>query len=144
MAVKKGDKVKVEYTGTLDDGTVFDSSAHGDHSHPIEFEVGSGMVIEGFDMGVTGMKKGEEKEITIKPEDGYGNVNPKAVQKIPRDQLPKGPEPKAGMILLLSTPDGQQFPVKIKEVSNNEIVIDMNHPLAGKTLHFKIKVIGVN
>jgi len=145
MAVKKGDSVRVDYTGTLDDGTIFDSSLHGDHSHPIEFEVGSKQVIKGFDDAVIGMKKGEEKEITIKPEDAYGQPNPKAIQKIPREHLPKdGPEPIAGMMLAFNTPDGRQFPAVIKEITNKEIIVDMNHPLAGKTLHFKIKVIEVN
>jgi FKBP-type peptidyl-prolyl cis-trans isomerase 2 len=145
MVVKKGDKIKVDYTGTLDNGTVFDSSMHGDHSHPIEFEVGAKQVIKGFDDAVVGMKKGEEKNITIKPEEAYGKYDPKAVQKIPRKHLPKeGPEPKAGMMLAFNTPDGRQFPAVIKEVTESEIIVDMNHPLAGKTLHFKIKVVEVN
>jgi len=144
MSIKKGDKVKVDYEGKLDDGTIFDSSTHGDHSHPIEFEVGAGNVIKGFDEGVIGMEKDEEKEITIKPEDAYGEPNPQAVQKVPRDQLPKEPEPKEGMMLALKTPDGQQFPATIKKVTDKEVTIDMNHPLAGKTLHFKIKVVEVN
>ncbi|MBU2589824.1 MAG: peptidylprolyl isomerase [Nanoarchaeota archaeon] len=138
MPVKKGDKVKVDYTGKLKDGTVFDSS---EGKEPLEFEVGSGMIIKGFDDAVMGMEKGEEKEITLKPEEAYGNVNPQLMKKVPRDQLPKEPEPKVGMMLALGTPDGQQIPARIAEVSDTEVTIDINHPLAGKTLIFKVKVV---
>ena len=99
MAIKKGDKVKVNYTGTLDDGTVFDSSEK--HGQALEFEIGTGKVIKGFDEAVTGMKKGEEKEITIKPEEAYGNPNPQLVKKVPRDQIPKDQEPKKDMLLMV-------------------------------------------
>ena len=141
MTIKKGDKVKVDYTGTLDDGTVFDTS---EGKQPIEFEVGAGMVIPGFDNAVVGMKKGEEKEVKIEPKDGYGERNDQLLKKIPREQLPKGPEPKAGMMVGLSTPQGQQIPAKITEVTDKEVTIDLNHPLSGKTLNFKIKVVEVS
>ena len=87
MAIKKGDKVKIEYTGTLDDGTVFDSSEK--HGKPLEFEVGSGQVIKGFDNAVIGMKKGQEKEFKLKPEEAYGEPNPNLIRKIPKEQIPK-------------------------------------------------------
>jgi len=141
MPVKKGDKVKVEYTGKLENGQVFDTS---EGKQPLEFEVGAGKIIKGFDKAIVGMKKGEEKEITLKPEQAYGDPDPKKVQKIPRDKLPEGKEPKPGMMLAMKTPDGRQVPVKIKEVSDKDITIDLNHPLAGKTLNFKIKVIDIN
>lgn len=141
--VKKGDKVKVDYTGTLDDGQVFDSSTHGDHSHPLEFIVGSGEIIPGFDNAVLGMKKGEEKDITLPKEQAYGDPNPTMIRKIPRDKLPLDQEPKSGMMLVLKTPDGHQLPAKIVEVSASEIAIDLNHPLAGKTLHFKITLVDI-
>jgi len=140
MTIKKGDKIKVDYTGTLDDGTVFDTS---EGKEPLEFEVGSGQIIKGFDDAVVGMKKGDEKEVTIKPEDAYGTANPELTKKIPKSQLPQGQEPKPGMMLAIATPDGKQVPVKISEVSDNDITIDLNHPLAGKTLTFKIKVVDV-
>ena len=139
MTIKKGDKIKVEYTGTLEDGTVFDSSEK--HGKPLEFEVGAGQIIKGFDEAVTGMKKGEEKEITLEPKDAYGDPNPALVKKVPKEQLPKEPEPKKGMMLALATPDGKQFPAMIKEVDEKEVSIDLNHPLAGKKLKFKIKII---
>jgi len=140
MAIKKGDKIKVEYTGTLDDGKVFDSS---EGKPPLEFEVGARKIIKGFDEAVIGMKKGEEKEIKLEPKDAYGDLNPTLVKKVPRDKIPKEPEPKPGMILALGTPDGQQIPARITEVSDTDVTIDLNHPLAGKTLTFKIKVVDI-
>jgi len=137
MAVKKGDKIKVNYTGTLDDGTVFDTS---DGKQPLEFEAGSGQVIKGFDEAVIGMEKGEEKNVKIESKDAYGDYNPQLMKKIPRDQLPQDQEPKPGMMLLIKAPNGQQFPVKIAEVTDKEITMDLNPPLAGKNLNFKIKV----
>ena len=142
MAVKKGDNVKVDYTGTFDDGTVFDSSQHGDHSHPLEFEAGSGMVIKGFDDAILGMKVGEEKTIHIDPQDAYGDYDPKLVQKIPRSELPEG-DLKAGMTLGMQTPDGHQIPILIKSINEKEATLDMNHPLAGKALNFKLKLVEI-
>jgi len=139
MAVKKGDKVKVEYTGSFDDGTVFDSSEK--HGQPLEFEAGEGKVIKGFDEALIGMESGEEKEIHIKPEDGYGMPNPQMVKKIPREHIPKDHEPKEGMVLAIGLPNGQQIPARITEVSDNDVTVDMNHPLAGKALNFKIKLV---
>jgi len=140
MAVKKGDKIKVDYTGTFEDGKVFDSS---EGKQPLEFEVGSGQIIKGFDDAVTGMEKGQEKEVVIQPADAYGDYNPQLIKKIPRDKLPQGQEPKPGMMLALGTPDGKQFPAKIAEVTDKEVSIDLNHPLAGKVLKFKIKVVDI-
>lgn len=140
MPIKKGDKIKVEYTGTLEDGTVFDTS---EGREPLEFEVGSGQVITGFDNAVIGMEKGEEKEIKLKPEQAYKDINPELITKIPRTQLPQNQEPKPGMVILLKTPDGKQLPVRITEVSDNDVTIDLNHPLAGKTINFKIKIVDI-
>ena len=139
MAIKKGDKIKVNYTGTLDDGSVFDSSTHGDHAHPIEFEVGAGKIIKGFDDAVMGMKKGEEKTFSIKPAEAYGEHHPEMIKKLPRKGVPD--EAKPGMVIGLSTPDGQQFPATIMELDKESITIDLNHPLAGKTLTFKIQIV---
>lgn len=141
--IAKGNKVELDYEGRLESGEVFDSSKHGDHSHPLAFEVGSGKVIKGFDDAVVGMSVGEEKEFTIKKEEAYGEYNPALRQEIPKNVLPKGPEPKAGMVLVMQSPDGQQMPVKISEVKAESIVLDMNHPLAGKDLTFKIKILKV-
>ena len=144
MAVKKGDKITVEYEGRLENGEIFDSSAHGDHSHPLEFEVGSGELIKGFDDGVIGMKKDEEKEIVITPDNAYGQRNPKLVKTIPRQNIPNDQEPKPGMMLQVGLPDGKRIPAFIAEVNDKEVTIDLNHPLAGKTLIFKIKVVKID
>lgn len=139
MTAKKGDKVKVEYTGSFDDGTVFDSTER--HGQLLEFEVGAGQVIRGFDNAIEGMEKGQEKKIRIEPKDAYGDRNPAMVKRIPREKFPKEKEPQKGMMLALVAPDGMQIPVRVEEVTDNEVVIDINHPLAGKTLNFKIKLI---
>jgi FKBP-type peptidyl-prolyl cis-trans isomerase 2 len=139
----KGDKVKVDYTGTLDDGQMFDSSTHGDHSHPLEFVLGSGEVIKGFDEAIIGMKIGEEKNVILPKEQAYGDHNPTLLKKVPKSNLPPDKELKAGMMLVLKTPDGHQIPAKIAEVNASEAVIDLNHPLAGKTLHFKLKLVDI-
>ena len=139
MPVEKGNKVKVEYTGTFEDGTVFDASEK--HGKPLEFEVGAGQVIKGFDEAVVGMEKGEEKEITLQPAEAYGDVNPEMQKEIPRENLPKDQEPKEGMMLALGLPNGQQMPAKIVKVDDKNVTIDLNHPLAGKVLKFKIKVV---
>lgn len=133
---KNGDKVKISYVGTLDDGTVFDSCAN---HEPIEFTVGSGSVIPGFEKAVLDMKKGEEKNIKIPSKEAYGDVNPELLKKIPRDKLPK--EIKAGMVIGVQLPNGAQMPVKVIELSANEATIDFNHPLAGKNLNFKLKLL---
>lgn len=141
MAVKKGDKVKVEYEGKLESGETFDSTKQEDGtSQPIEFEVGSGKILPAFEENVEGMEEGQEKEFTLKPENAYGERNEEMKKQIPRDQLPQDQEPKEGMALLLNTPQGQQFPAKIIGVDENNITIDLNHPLAGKTLNFNVKV----
>ena len=139
MPVKEGDKVKVEYTGLFEDGTVFDSSEK--HGQPLDFEVGKKMVVPGFEKAIVGMEKGEEKEVTLKPEEAYGEINPEHTKEIPKDQLPEGQEPKEGMMIGVGLPTGQQIPAKITKVTEKSITIDLNHPLAGKVLKFKLKVV---
>ncbi|MFH1432609.1 MAG: peptidylprolyl isomerase [archaeon] len=141
MPVKKGDKVKVDYEGTLDDGTVFDSSKQ--HNEPLEFEVGGGQIIKGFDDAVVGMNKDEEKDIKLEPKDAYGDHNPQLLKEVPKEHLPKDQELKAGMMLAATTPNGEQIPAKITEVKDDAVLIDLNHPLAGKVLNFKIKVVEI-
>ncbi len=140
MEVKKGSKVKIHYTGSLDDGRVFDSSEGKD---PLEFEAGSGKVIKGFDAAVMGMKKDEEKEVKLKPEDAYGERNDELKQKVPKEKINIPGEIKPGMTLAVTSPDGQQFPVQVLEVEDENIVIDLNHPLAGQNLNFKIKIVDI-
>jgi FKBP-type peptidyl-prolyl cis-trans isomerase 2 len=143
MEIKKGSKVTLDYEGRLEDGTIFDTSKHGDHSHPLEFEAGSGQVIKGFDEAVVGMKNGEEKEFEIAKEDAYGEYNEELKRDIPRSVLPKDQKPKAGMTLVMQAPNGQQIPARIDSVDDEKIVLDLNHPLAGKKLIFKIKIVDV-
>lgn len=139
MVVKKGDKIRVEYTGSFESGEVFDASEK--HGKPFEFEVGAGQVVLGFDTAVVGMDVGEEKTVTLKPEEAYGMPNEKAVQKVPADKFPK--EAKEGMMIGVPLPNGQQIPAKIVKIGKDEVTIDMNHPMAGKVLVFKIKVLEV-
>ena len=141
QVVKKGDKVKVEYIGTLEDGSIFDSSDKNDT--PIEFIVGSGQLIKGFEDAVVGMKVGEEKEIKIPPEEAYGPHNPEFVKDMPRDIFPENKQIKIGMIFLVSLQSGRQIPVWISKISENSVTVDLNPPLAGKTLTFKIKIVEI-
>lgn len=141
MAIKKGDKVKLKYEGKFEDGEVFDSSAaHGDQ--PLEVEVGAGQVIKGFDSALEGMEVDEEKEIKLTPTEAYGEVRPELVQKVPKERLP--PEAKEGATLVMKLPNGGSMPVQVKEMDDKEATLDMNHPLAGKTLIFKLKIVSIN
>ena len=137
--MKPGTKVKVHYTGTLSDGTVFDSS---EGKQPLEFTIGENRVIAGFENGIKGMKLNEEKNINILAKDAYGERDERMVVSVPRSKFP--PEIEAGGQLLLKGPEGQRMPAKIHEIRDNEIIIDLNHPLAGKELNFKVKVVGIN
>ncbi len=141
MTIKEGSKVKVEYTGTFTDGKVFDSSEK--HGKPLEFQIGAGQVIPGFEKAISEMKAGDEKEITLKAEEAYGTKNDELLKKVPRSNLPPEPEPKVGMVLAVGSPDGRQFPATITEVEKDEVTIDLNHPLAGKELKFKLKLLEV-
>ena len=142
MTLKDGDKVKVEYTGSLSDGTVFDSSEK--QGQPLEFEIGSGQIIPGFENNIKELEEGSEKEFVIKPEEGYGEPNDEMIKTVPRDQLPQDKEITEGMAVAMETQDGQQIPGKVTEASDEEVTIDFNHPLAGQELHFKVKLVGVN
>ena|SRR3989338_3267204 len=137
--MKPGSKVKVHYTGTLDDGTVFDSS---EGKQPLEFTIGEGNVIPGFENGVKEMKLNEEKTIKISSKDAYGERDERMVVSVPRDKFP--PEVQAGGTLILKGPNGERLPAAVKEVKEDIVFIDMNHPLAGKELNFKVKVVGIS
>lgn len=141
MSVKDGDKVKVQYRGTLDDGSEFDNSEK--HGKPLEFEVGTSQVIKGFENAVRGMEIDEEKDVSIPVEEAYGQVNPQLVQKVPRKEFPLKEEPKVGMMLVLNHPQGMKIPAKIVEIDDENITLDMNHPLAGKNLNFNIKLLEI-
>ncbi|MBI4149997.1 peptidylprolyl isomerase [Candidatus Woesearchaeota archaeon] len=138
--VKEGDVIKVHYTGTFDDGTVFDSSEGRD---PLEFTVGKGTVIKGFDDGVRDMNVSQEKTIKVTSADGYGERDSSLVKAVPRKMLPPDLEPKPGMILSMRAPTGQQFMVKVDKVEGEQVYLDLNHPLAGKNLNFKLKIVEI-
>ncbi len=138
MAVKNGDKIKVEYIGKLDDGSVFDSSEN--HGKPLEFEVGSGHVIKGFNDAVLGMNEGDEKEFEISPADAYGQHDPTLIQKVPREVFPQDAKIAAGLVFEAGLPTGEKVPAMIADVDENTVTVDLNHPLAGKALNFKIKL----
>lgn len=138
--VKNGDTVKVHYHGKLDDGTTFDSSAGRD---PLEFEVGSGSVIPGFDDGVMGMSVGEKKTITIPAEEAYGSVEEDRIFEFPVDRFPPDLKPEEGMALNMSNGQGDYIPVVISEVRDDVVVLDANHPLAGKDLTFDLELMEI-
>ncbi len=138
--VKNGDTVKVHYHGKLNDGSTFDSS---EGREPLEFEVGSGMVIPGFDDGVTGMAIGEKKTINIPADEAYGQKEDDRVMEFPIDRFPKDLTPEVGMQLNMSNGEGQQMPVVIADVKEDVVVLDANHPLAGKDLTFDLELVEI-
>ncbi len=137
--VQKGDRVRVHYTGRLKDGKVFDSSKG---REPLEFEVGAGMMIAGFDRAVHGMNVGEQKTVEIPSAEAYGERREEMVIDVPRQQVPAGINPEVGQQLALNN-GGQQVPVVIKEVTEEKVVLDANHPLAGEDLIFDIELVEV-
>ncbi|MBS3105910.1 peptidylprolyl isomerase [Candidatus Woesearchaeota archaeon] len=137
--MKHGSKVKVHYTGTLNDGTVFDSS---EGKEPLEFTIGEGRVIPGFENGVKDIKLNEKKTIKINAKDAYGERDERMVVSVPRDKFPS--EIEAGGRLVLKGPQGQSLNAVVNEVKDNVVLIDLNHPLAGKELTFKVKVVEIN
>ncbi len=139
--VKKGDTIKVHYHGRLEDGSTFDSS---EGREPLEFEVGGGMVIPGFDDGVTGMQVGEKKSINIPYNEAYGPKQDDLLFDFPKDKFPPDITPEIGMQMNMRGENGQQFPVTVQEVSDEKIVLDANHPLAGKNLTFDLELVEIN
>jgi peptidylprolyl isomerase len=137
----KGDTIKANYTGRLTDGTVFDSS---EGKAPLEFEIGTGKLIAGFENGVIGMQTGNTKEITIDPEDGYGKKIQELIAEVPRDRLPDDLSPEVGQKLQVNNPNGQSFPATVTQVNDDSITLDANHPLAGKTLVFEVEVVDIS
>lgn len=137
---REGDKVKVHYHGRLRNGETFDSSEGRD---PLEFTVGAGQMIKGFDEGVKGMQVGDKKTVEIGADDAYGQREAENLIEFPKDQFPAGMNPEAGMQLMLSDNNGQQFPVVVAEVKADSVVLDANHPLAGQDLIFDIEMVDI-
>jgi FKBP-type peptidyl-prolyl cis-trans isomerase 2 len=140
QTVKSGDTVKVHYHGRLTDGTTFDSS---EGREPLEFEVGSGMVIKGFDDGVTGMGVGEKKTINIPADEAYGQKNEEMMVEFPRANFPPDMVPQAGMQLNMTSGDGQVIPVVVVDVKDDIVFLDANHPLAGEELIFDLELVEI-
>ncbi|WP_345370933.1 peptidylprolyl isomerase [Algivirga pacifica] len=138
---KKGDTVKVHYVGTLNDGEKFDSSV--DRGEPIEFEVGAGQMIQGFDAAVEGMTVGEKKKVHIPCDEAYGPAREELIVKFPVDQIPEGMNPQVGDQLALNSPSGQPIPAVVTELNDTEIVLDANSPMAGKDLNFDIELVAI-
>lgn len=141
QTVENGKFVSVAYTGTLNDGDVFDSCKG---NSPLEFQTGSGQLIKGFENAVMGMALNEKKKITIQPEDAYGLRNEESVHEFPRSELPDGVAPQVGDTVAFSTPEGRQIPARLVEMDDTNLTFDMNHPLAGETLTFEIEVVGIS
>lgn len=137
---KSGDTVKIHYTGTLDDGTQFDSSQGRD---PLEFEVGSGQVIPGFDKAVEGMAVGDSKSVRIEADEAYGPRHEQLVQEVDRSVLPGDLNPETGMALQSNSPDGQVTQFMITAVTDETITVDANHPLSGQALSFDIELVDI-
>ncbi|CAM4306350.1 FKBP-type peptidyl-prolyl cis-trans isomerase [Palleronia rufa] len=137
---KPGDTVRMHYTGSLADGTEFDSSAGRD---PLEFRLGSGQIIPGLDAGVTGMEVGDTKTVVIEPSDAYGDRDPARVQAVPREQIPDHIPVEPGTQLQMQTPDGQTMPVMVAEADQSQVTLDANHPLAGQQLTFDVELVEI-
>ena len=137
---KSGDTVLVHYTGTLDDGTVFDSSLE---REPLEFTLGAQQVVPGFENGVIGMEIDETKTVNIPCENAYGPHNPQQIIEIERDQIPSEMKIEVGQQLQMSADDGQALIVTVAELSNDKVKLDANHMLAGKDLTFEIKLVSI-
>jgi len=139
--VQQGNVISVHYLGTLSDGEVFDTS-HG--RDPLQFEVGAGQMIAGFDAAVVDMTMGEKKTVTIEAKDAYGERRDDMMLPLPRTQLPEGMEVEVGQEFQLSQEDGQQMPALVAGLTEEEIIFDLNHPLAGKALTFDIELVTIH
>jgi FKBP-type peptidyl-prolyl cis-trans isomerase SlyD len=138
-AVEAGSKVSIEYTLRDDAGKVLDSN---EGRPPLAYVQGQQQIVPGLERALSGMHAGEEKQVTVPPVDGYGDVDPAAVAEVPKDLVPADAR-VVGTELMARGPQGATRLVRVKEVREQTVVIDLNHPLAGKTLYFSIKVVGI-
>jgi FKBP-type peptidyl-prolyl cis-trans isomerase 2 len=139
LVVGPGKKVTLDYTLTADRAQVETSIG----KTPLSYVVGSRNIIPGLETQLNGMRIKEEKVITVASKDAYGDVDPKAFREFPKTTLPKGMDPKVGLVLLATSPDGAKFPARISEVKGDKVVLNFNHPLAGKALTFKVKILKI-
>lgn len=141
MAIaKQGDKVKVHYTGSLSDGTIFDSSNGKD---PLEFSIGGGQVIPGFEKGAEGMEVGSKKTIQISKEEAYGDYRDDLIVNFAKDQIPSEINPEVGQQYQMMQENGQPIIVTVREISEDSVVLDANHPLAGQDLTFDLELVEI-
>jgi len=138
--IKDGSTVKVHYTGQLKDGSVFDSSLQKD---PLEFTMGQGQLIPGFEKAIEGLSVGDTTTANIPAAEAYGEPNPEMVVEVEKGQLPDELEPEVGLQLQLNQPNGQAIPVQITAVGDEKVTLDANHPLAGQDLTFQIEVVEI-
>jgi FKBP-type peptidyl-prolyl cis-trans isomerase SlyD len=138
-AIHEGAVVSIEYTLTDEAGTVIDSNVGKD---VLSYIHGAGQIVRGLERELNGLKVGDRKKVQVKPQDGYGPINEKAFQEIPREGIPPEAQ-KAGTMLMTKAPDGRAIPVRVHEVKDKTVVVDFNHPLAGKTLNFDVKVMKI-
>jgi peptidylprolyl isomerase len=139
--VENGAYISVEYTGTLGNGEVFDSSQG---RQPLEIHMGAGQMIKGFEAQLMGMALNEKKAFTLKPEDAYGPRNAELKQSVPRSEVPPDLDVQVGMIVGLVSQEGNRIPALIVEMDDEHLILDLNHPLAGETLTFDIEVVGIS
>jgi FKBP-type peptidyl-prolyl cis-trans isomerase SlyD len=139
QVVQEGSLVSIEYTLTDANGAVIESNAG---KEPMTYVHGAGQIVPGLEKELTGMKVGAQKKIHVKPEEGYGPVNPQAFQEIPKEKLPPDAQ-KVGAILATKGPQGQTITMRVHEIKGNTVIVDFNHPLAGKTLNFDVKVVDI-
>lgn len=137
---KHGDTVRIHYTGRLTDGTEFDSSNGRD---PLEFTLGSGQIIPGLENQVQGMAEGETATVTVPADEAYGQHRPEGVQSVPRDRIPEGVDLNLGARLQATGGDGRAMTLTVVGLSDEEVTVDANHPLAGKDLVFDVELIEV-
>ena len=138
--VKENDTIKLHYTGKLTDGQVFDSSVE---REPIEFTVGEGKIIPGLEKGVIDMKVNEKKTIEIAKDEAYGEASDELFQEVKKEQLPEDIKPEVGMGLVSKNPDGSERQLRVADVKDDHIVVDANHPLAGKDLIFDVELVEI-
>jgi peptidylprolyl isomerase len=139
--VESGLFVSVNYTGTLENGDVFDSS---EGRQPLEVQIGSGGLIPGFEAALEGMTLNESKAFTLPPEEAYGHRDESHIHAFPLSEVPAGMTPEVGQTLMLSTPQGQQIPARVDRIDDANVTFDLNHPLAGKSLTFNIEIVGIS
>ena len=137
---QQGNIVRVHYTGRLDDGSVFDSSEGGE---PLEFTIGQGQMIPGFEQGVVGMELGESRTVVIAADQAYGVYQPQGVIEVDRSEIPPTIQLEVGLQLQATGPDGRPAQLTVIELSEDKVKMDGNHPLAGKDLTFEIEVVGI-